>query len=182
MLSMKRDQDHFRGCLLGGAIGDALGWPVEFMRATEIKNQYGDRGITELVQNSDGKAEITDDTQMTLFTAEGLLRAETRGREEGICHPPSVVYYAYQRWLHTQGYPKNKDLDWIFDGWLIRTKQLFPKRAPGNTCISALLSRKQGTIEEPINNSPAIYPQEPLPILLLRLLKGLTLRMRLKGL
>ena len=29
---MKRDIDHFRGCLLGGAIGDALGWPVEFKK------------------------------------------------------------------------------------------------------------------------------------------------------
>jgi len=29
---MKRNQDFFRGCLLGGAIGNALGWPVEFMK------------------------------------------------------------------------------------------------------------------------------------------------------
>lgn len=47
---------------------------------------------------------ITDGTQMALFTAEGILRAETRRKEKGICHPPSVVYYAYQRWLSTQGY------------------------------------------------------------------------------
>ncbi|MGF7186531.1 ADP-ribosylglycohydrolase [Desulfitispora alkaliphila] len=37
---MKRNKDYFRGCLLGGAIGDALGWPVEFMTAEEIKDQY----------------------------------------------------------------------------------------------------------------------------------------------
>jgi ADP-ribosylglycohydrolase len=105
------------------------------------------------LQFSYKKAEITDDTQMTLFTAEGLLRAESRGREKGICHIPSVVYNAYIRWLHTQGYPKNKDHDLIYDGWLIGEKELYARRGPGNTCLSALLSGKMGTMERPINNS-----------------------------
>jgi ADP-ribosylglycohydrolase len=93
----KRSKEYFRGCLLGGAIGDALGWPVEFLKLNEIKKKYGEDGITDLVAGINGKAEITDDTQMTLFTAEGLLRAENRGRKKGICHIPSVVYYAYLR-------------------------------------------------------------------------------------
>jgi len=121
---MKRNKDHFRGCLLGGAIGDALGWPVEFLSMTEIKKKYGEEGITDLVAGIDGKAEITDDTQMTLFTAEGLLRAESRRREKGISRPPFVVYNAYLRWLHTQGYPQNKDKNSICDGWLIGIKDI----------------------------------------------------------
>ncbi len=52
---MKRDKDHFRGCLLGGAIGDALGWPVEFLRMNEIKKKYGKEGITDLVEGVNGK-------------------------------------------------------------------------------------------------------------------------------
>lgn len=105
---MKRGQNFFRGCLLGGAIGDALGGPVEFLSYNEILNEYGKDGIQDLVCSESEKAEITDDTQMTLFTAEGILRSETRGREKGICHVPSVVYNAYLRWLSTQGYPKIK--------------------------------------------------------------------------
>ena len=46
---------------------------------------------------------VTDDTQMTLFTAEGMLRAFTRYADRGICHPPAVVHRAYMRWLKTQG-------------------------------------------------------------------------------
>lgn len=145
----KRNKEHFRGCLLGGAIGDALGWPVEFKSLRDIINKYGPNGITNLTNN----AEITDDTQMTLFTAEGILRAETRGREKGICHIPSVVYNSYQRWVITQGYQKLKDKEWIYDGLLLEVKELHHRRAPGNTCISALLSGKQGAINEPINNS-----------------------------
>lgn len=150
---MKRDKEHFRGCLLGGAVGDALGWPVEFMKLGEIVRRYGEGGIRDLQPAPSGKAEITDDTQMTVFTAEGLLRAETRGRNKGICHIPSVVFFAYQRWLLTQGYPRNKDYEWVYDGWLLGVKELHALRAPGRSCISALLSGRQGSMEAPINNS-----------------------------
>jgi hypothetical protein len=71
---MKRSLEHFRGCLLGGAIGDALGYPIEFMSNPEIQ---------DLIPSTSGKAVISDDTQMTLFTAEGLLRAETMWKEQG---------------------------------------------------------------------------------------------------
>ena len=42
-----RNQDKFRGCLIGGAAGDALGYAVEFMREDEIFRKYGENGITE---------------------------------------------------------------------------------------------------------------------------------------
>ncbi|MFS0864386.1 ADP-ribosylglycohydrolase family protein [Fredinandcohnia sp. 179-A 10B2 NHS] len=150
---MKRNKDHFRGCMLGGAIGDALGWPVEFMHYDEIVSTYGIDGIKDFSFSKNKPAEITDDTQMTLFTAEGILRAKTRGHLKGICHPPSVGYYAYQRWLYTQGHSKNEQFDWIYDGYLLQVQELFHQRAPGNTCLSALVSETQGTIDRPINNS-----------------------------
>jgi ADP-ribosylglycohydrolase len=150
---MKRKQEFFRGCLLGGAIGDALGWPIEFTEYDEIIEEFGEDGINDLVLSKSGKAEITDDTQMTLFTAEGIIRAQTRGNEKGICDPISVVYFAYKRWLNTQGYKREKDYEWIYDGWLLDIKELHAKRAPGNSCLSALCSNKMGSIDDPINDS-----------------------------
>lgn len=150
---MKKKQEFFRGCLLGGAVGDALGRPVEFLTLDPIVRQYGSGGIQTLELNDSGKAEVTDDTQMTLFTAEGMLRAETRYIDRGICHPPSVVFYAYQRWMLTQGYPRIEEYDWIYNGWLLGVKELYARRAPGNACISSLSSKKQGSIKEPINHS-----------------------------
>jgi len=92
-----------RGCLLGGAIGDALGWPVEFMTLPEIISTYGAAGITELVVDPiRGVAELTDDTQMTLFTAEGVLRGICRAHRKGIGGPESTMAQAYRRWLLTQ--------------------------------------------------------------------------------
>lgn len=151
---MKKNQEFYRGCLVGGAIGDALGWPVEFMTKDEIDRQYGRDGIQELQITSSGKAEITDDTQMTLFTAEGIIRAEARSSLKGIpSSPPDVVFFAYQRWLLTQSGTKVDEYEWIYDGWLLNVKELYARRAPGNTCISALESREKGSVEAHINNS-----------------------------
>ena len=70
-----KNQDKFRGCLIGGAIGDALGYAVEFLQISRIRQKYGDNGITSY-ELKNGIAEISDDTQMTLFTANGLLIIE----------------------------------------------------------------------------------------------------------
>jgi ADP-ribosyl-[dinitrogen reductase] hydrolase len=72
--------DRIRGCLLGGAVGDALGAPVEFMSTDEIRAAFGPDGIEEFAFAYGRRGAVTDDTQMTLFTAEGLIRAEVRLR------------------------------------------------------------------------------------------------------
>ena len=96
--------ERIAGCLLGGAVGDALGAPVEFMRLSEIRERFGGEGLTDFAPAYGRLGAITDDTQMTLFTAEGLLRAYCRGIRKGICDGPTVIYYAYVRRLKTQGY------------------------------------------------------------------------------
>ena len=85
-----RDQDKFRGCLIGGAAGDALGYAVEFLREKQIFRKYGKHGITEY-DLTNGVAQISDDTQMTLFTANGLLLGMTRGGIGGPLPPISDV-------------------------------------------------------------------------------------------
>lgn len=70
--------DKIYGCLLGGACGDALGAPVEFMSLPEIRARYGAGGITRFDKAYGGVGLVTDDTQMTLLTTEGLIRAWVR--------------------------------------------------------------------------------------------------------
>jgi ADP-ribosylglycohydrolase len=101
---------------------------------------------------------ITDDTQMTLFTVEGLIRAQVRWMERGVCHPPSVVAHAYQRWLTTQDRPSPPDTDDIddpamVDGWLGREQWLYSQRAPGSTCLSALRSQRGRQFGHAADNS-----------------------------
>lgn len=149
---MQKTKVYYRGCLIGGAIGDALGWPVEFMSLEEIRSKYGDNGINTLVIGGRGRAEISDDTQMTLFTAEGLLRAETRAYNKGVSEISKCVYNAYLRWLYTQGDLTDGTLD-IYDGYLIKQKELYVKRVPGITCLTALRNKEIGTVDNPINDS-----------------------------
>ncbi len=130
-------QDKIRGSLLGGAIGDALGYPVEFMSYSQIKSKFGENGITRFELNKDGVAEISDDTQMTLFTANGLLFGHTRGAMRGImANPEDYIRDAYVEWWQVQ--TDNIDYTAWHSDWIREVKELHSKRAPGNTCMQAL--------------------------------------------
>jgi ADP-ribosylglycohydrolase len=149
---MKRES--FRGCLLGGAVGDALGAPVEFLSGAEIRGRYGEQGIASFDVAYGRKGAITDDTQMTMFTAEGLLQAVSRHRR-GIDEAPELaVHRAYLRWLRTQS--SNSELGSSrteTSGWLIDVPALHARRAPGMTCVSALRSGRVGRPDQPFNSS-----------------------------
>lgn len=144
--------EKYKGCLLGGAAGDALGYPVEFRNREEICKIYGENGIChyELFR---GKAYISDDTQMTLFTANGLLIGYTRSCLRGIMGPwQSYVEVAYKDWLKTQDkFYRQKNPKGHC--WLLNYEEFYYNRAPGNTCISALHYEKCGSVEKPINDS-----------------------------
>jgi ADP-ribosylglycohydrolase/protein-tyrosine phosphatase len=150
-----RTPAHYRGCLLGGAVGDALGAPVEFLSYDDIVEKFGSRGISEFAPVFGRKGAITDNTQMTLFTAEGLLRGYCREAAKGVLDPvfAPVTYNAYLRWLVTQGI-KTEFSNWhLNDSWLLKLKELHKIRGSFNTCLIALMHEKMGTMENPHNNS-----------------------------
>ncbi len=140
--------DIFRGCIVGGAAGDALGYPVEFISCQAIQKRYGDKGITEYsVDIRSGKALISDDTQMTLFTAAGLLVCRAHGGDMS-----RYAASAYQDWLATQCMSYSPELRPDGVSWLLDVPELYSRRAPGSTCISALEQRKKGA-DEVLNSS-----------------------------
>lgn len=147
-----RSLDKFEGCLLGGAAGDALGYAVEFMQDTDIFRRYGAHGITEYAM-TDGIARISDDTQMTLFTANGLLLGTTREMTRGIRGSyPGYIALCYKDWLRTQeeAFPLPEG---TYYSWLVNKKELFYRRSPGATCLAAVRQGAEGTIENPVNHS-----------------------------
>jgi len=144
------------GCFLGGAVGDALGADVEFDSLARIRRRFGHGGITDYAGR--GVGHITDDTQMTLFTAEGLLNASVRFQGKAIVHAPSMIHRSYLRWLMTQSSVDHAEVvrdhgPAIASGWLLTNPELHVPRAPGTTCLAALRSGKMGTITPPINGS-----------------------------
>lgn len=143
--------DRIRGSLIGEAIGDALGYPVEFLSWSNIQNKYGTTGITRFDTtqwwsedtSNNGVAIVSDDTQMTLFTANGILNSIKN--EASVL--PSICE-AYIEWLLTQIRKNKKGFNQC---WIRELPQLNNLRAPGNTCINSLMDIMNG--HEPYNNS-----------------------------
>lgn len=151
LISDDRINDKARGCIVGGAIGDALGYPVEFIPSfEEIALRYGDDGITEfdlefgnLHGHHKPSAVFSDDTQMTLYTMEGM----TASLLHELPLIPTVCN-AYVVWWSGQMAKKVKI---SYESNLSRIVELNQRRAPGNTCMSALQAIHNG--KEPANLS-----------------------------
>ena len=169
-MDANKQLDKVRGCLVGGAVGDALGYPVEFSGSYEsICNIYGQKGITRYSTNAglynQHKAYISDDTQMTLFTACGLLNAKAKGM-----NPVCAVSDAYCEWYYTQMGMRSNHLR---DCWVGDLPEMNVQRCPGITCMEAL--KKILVRRQPQNDSKGCGGvMRVAPVALYNLSKGRT--------
>ncbi|MEM4524728.1 MAG: ADP-ribosylglycohydrolase family protein, partial [Archaeoglobaceae archaeon] len=86
--------EKFEGCILGLAIGDALGMPVEGMSREKIKQIYGE--IRDFLPSPYGDlkaGEWTDDTEQTLLLAESII--------ETIYFSPENFVEKLKNWFYT---------------------------------------------------------------------------------
>lgn len=139
--------DRCRGSLIGGAIGDALGYEVEFLSLSNIRNRFGENGIADYVLHN-GVAEFSDDTQMSLFTAEGLLTAITEGNHND-SYVHSSLRRGYEHWYATQ----TRNPHPMSNSWLTNIRSLWSRRAPGMTCMEAMHQISFGDGSPVENNS-----------------------------
>ncbi len=124
----------YEGCMVGLALGDALGAPVEFLSLAEIRKEYGPDGICGLERWRDfSPGHFTDDTQMSLATARGCIDAYLELRHGQSWRPARAVYRRYLAWLKSQEIP-------------------YMNRAPGATCLWSLRTGRMGTVEAPLNS------------------------------
>ncbi|OIJ92797.1 ADP-ribosylglycohydrolase family protein [Streptomyces colonosanans] len=144
-----------RGTLLGAAVGDALGAPLDGLTLEEIRQVYGPEGLGDLAFGHGRRGAITHRTQLTLFSVDGLVRAQVR-RDTGVWHPPTDLHRAYLRWAATQRDwgPDERRKD---DGWLAREEWLYARRSPDRACLRGLGDDIMGTLDAPKN------PGEPGP-------------------
>jgi ADP-ribosylglycohydrolase len=101
--------------LFGLALGDALGWPTEFLNLPQIYSRFGAKGI----QEPPNPALYTDDTQMTIALTNGLLDA---GLDAELDVQMDAVAKRFIEWKNS---PENN-------------------RAPGNTCLAAVRRLESG--------------------------------------
>lgn len=105
-----------QGLLFGLALGDALGWPVEFLDLAAIRARYGPAGI----QQPPDPAVYTDDTQMTIALAEGLLEAGPAADLDAQMAAVARRFIAWSRHPET------------------------PTTAPGGTCLRGVAALEAG--------------------------------------
>ena len=138
----------FRGCLLGMAIGDAMGYPVDTKDLSVIRTDYGPNGLMgyDLVN---GYADITSHTQLAAFSANGLLLGMTRGQVLGRMGPyVRYAHVAQREWaIGQRRYDQpSKNHCWTF---LVPE---FRRRHCTDTRMVEILNRERpGTLETPVN-------------------------------
>lgn len=106
------ERERYRGCVLGLAVGDALGMPTEFLSLAGIRARWGPQGVTDLEAGHWRAGSFTDDTQMTLALAEGILAG---GRDAAVDAIMAAVAQEFVHWMEAP---------------------LGGHRAPGNTCLT----------------------------------------------
>ncbi|WP_426003171.1 ADP-ribosylglycohydrolase family protein [Paenarthrobacter sp. NyZ202] len=139
-----------RGTLLGGALGDSLGYAVEFDPIKTIRARYGAAGLTSFDQ-LDGVSHFSDDTQMTLYTVDGLVEALEWANDGVAADETACLWLAYLRWLATQDVAVSPSAPVPQPRWIDRQEVLKHRRAPGNACLSGLATGEMGTAARPVN-------------------------------
>lgn len=165
--------DKIKGCIVGGAIGDALGYPAEFISSRyEIEKKYGPGGITDYdlkhswSNSKFDKAQISDDTQMTLYTFEALMKGA-----EDVEQIITNVTDAYLVWM---GFQTGETVNTKNHYKTAEFPELNRRRAPGNTCLTSLLSINKGVL--PVNDSKGCGGiMRIAPVAVYGFVKGLTL-------
>jgi ADP-ribosylglycohydrolase len=130
------------GCLLGGAVGDAIGARAE-RHSGGAAHQHGGDAETGGAALATGRLRLTNATIATMFTVEGLVRAYVRGEMKGMCHPPSIVQHAHLRWAHLQGRRLQAEIKHVGseawpDGALAQRDEIRVPRSGGATSLTAL--------------------------------------------
>lgn len=111
-----------RDILLAGAIGDAVGYVVEFNKLRQIHKLYGPNGLTLDMIHPLAQLVVSDDTQMTLFALEALHYGTNKAHFQK----------AFKDWYYTQTEgPYSTSL-------LASFGSMRHQRAPGSTCLGAL--------------------------------------------
>jgi len=156
--------ERFIGAFTGYAVGDAFGYPCRDLSYKELCRRFEKTGCLRLPINGASDAALfTDNTQMTLFTADGIMWAASQNAPDGVNYA-EYVFYAYQCWLYTQTKMiAGKEYAWIFDktanpyrSKLIKTKGLYKKRFSSTVNVDALLEASNlnyGKIGAPLNRN-----------------------------
>ena len=146
---MAKSLEAYKGCLLGMAVGDAMGSAVDEWTLEEIRKVFGPEGLSGYACLN-GYATITAHTQLAAYTANGLLLGMTRGQMRGKMAPyVCYVHIGLYEWARSQTF--RRDPDKPFFCWVGEDESMHARRARDNMLVDTLMTDWIGTMEEPKN-------------------------------
>ena len=141
-------RDAYRGCLLGLAIGDAMGYPADTKTWPQIQEEYGPYGLMGYDLRN-GYAEVSSHTQIAAFSCNGLLLGQTRGQVYGKMAPfVRYVHLAQQEWAIGQ---RRYDQPGRNHCWVFRVSDMRHRHCTDTRMVETLNRGKLGSLEDPVN-------------------------------
>ena len=144
---MRENLSAYRGCMLGLAVGDAMGCAVDKKSLEQIRADYGPNGLLgyDLVN---GCADVTSYTQLAAFVANGLLLAVSRGKSDYL----RFVTLSLREWARNQRFHRDPEKSYC---WIAKPKCLRLHLNRDARMLDALRFDLLGTVDAPINRNSA---------------------------
>ena len=143
---MAKDTSKYVGCLLGLAVGDALGYTVDEMTWEQICENYGPNGLLGYDLQND-YAEVTSYTQIAAFVANGLLLGVTRSKQEAYLKHVAI---ALREWAKRQHFPRDPGRSWC---WVAQKPALRRRHCRDPWMLDAFRFENLGTLQKPVNKA-----------------------------
>ncbi|MBF1656066.1 ADP-ribosylglycohydrolase family protein, partial [Rothia sp. (in: high G+C Gram-positive bacteria)] len=135
-----------RGLLRASALGDALGYPLELLSADQIAERDPkpwDSAFGELL--------ISDDTQLTCFTLDGLTEVLEWNNEGAAADELACLWLAYLRWFRGIGESLPESAPFSLDREIDGSAELTARRGPGAATLRALGSGEMQLVSKSVN-------------------------------
>lgn len=141
-----------RGSLFGTALGDALGYPVETFSRAEILERWPIADNTEFLEVLiAGDLEVSNDTQLTLATLDGLTEVLEWNNEGQAADELACIWLSYLRWYIGIGCPAPEEAPYSLPRPLNSQAIMCQRRGPGKATLAALATGQMQFISKNIN-------------------------------
>lgn len=138
----------YRGCLLGLAVGDAMGYTIDDKSWEEIQENYGPNGLLGYDLQESEFAQVTSYTQIAAFLCNGLLLSLSRAKGEHL----RWGKVALKEWTRSQHFYRDPEDSYCF---LAKLPAFRHRHCRDARMLDNLRLESYGTMAAPKNNNNA---------------------------
>ena len=137
---------NYRGCLLGMAVGDAMGYTIDDDTWEQIQKSYGKNGLLGYDLQSEEYAQVTSYTHIAAYLCNGLLLSVARSRTDLLPY----CKIAMKEWVRSQQFYRDPDKTHC---WIAKLPYLRRGYCRDSRMLATHRKECYGTLDTPINDS-----------------------------